>query len=91
MREHYGRSTVYHIHVILENLLFFISCGSHPFFRELDISEPPLYTSEGIRDIAGLEAVDRTALYALLARILDGSRFFEFKVPVLLVFILVPD
>ena len=54
---------------------------SHPFFsRELDSCEPPLYTSEGIRDIAGLEAVDRTALYALLARILDGSRFFEFKV-----------
>jgi hypothetical protein len=48
--------------------------------RELDISEPPLYTSDGIRDIAGLEAVDRTALCALLARILDGSRFFEFKV-----------
>ncbi len=50
------------------------------FPRELDSSEPPLYTSEGIQDIAGLEAIDRTALYALLARILDGSRFFEFKV-----------
>ncbi len=47
--------------------------------RELDVSEPPLYSSEGIHAIAGLEIINKSALYGLLARILDGSRLFEFK------------
>ena len=49
--------------------------------RELDIAaEPSLYSGAELQTISGLETINKGALYATLARILDGSRFFEFKV-----------
>jgi len=43
------------------------------------VDDPPLYSEEGLQIIAGLATIDKTAMMALLARITDGSRFFEFK------------
>jgi hypothetical protein len=44
------------------------------------MSEPPLYNAEELETIAGLGTISKSSLFALLSRILDGSRFFEFKV-----------
>merc|ERR1719510_340108 len=40
---------------------------------------PPLYSSEGLDVLAGKAALEKEDVMALLARITDNSRFFEFK------------
>jgi len=40
---------------------------------------PPLYSSEGLEVVAGMEEIDLEGIMAILARLTDGSRFFEFK------------
>merc|ERR1719427_319414 len=43
------------------------------------IDDPPLYSSEGLSVLAGQDTIDILGVMALLARITDASRFFEFK------------
>ena len=43
------------------------------------VDDPPLYSSEGLEVLAGMENIDKSGMIALLARITDASRFFEFK------------
>jgi len=40
---------------------------------------PPLYSSEGLQVLAGKNVLEKEDVMALLARITDNSRFFEFK------------
>merc|ERR550519_1872603 len=40
---------------------------------------PPLYSSEGLEVLAGKKVLEKEDVMALLARITDNSRFFEFK------------
>merc|ERR1719400_1246724 len=40
---------------------------------------PPLYSSEGLEVLAGKKALEKEDVMALLARVTDNSRFFEFK------------
>ncbi|XP_023321293.1 methylcrotonoyl-CoA carboxylase beta chain, mitochondrial [Eurytemora carolleeae] len=46
---------------------------------ELDSSCPPLYDSTGLEQLAGQTQMLKPDVYALLGRLLDGSRFLEFK------------
>jgi len=41
--------------------------------------DPPLYSSEGLSVLAGQDTIDIPGVMALLARITDASRFFQFK------------
>ena len=41
--------------------------------------DPPLYSEDGLEVIGGLPAIDKPSMMAVLARITDASRFFEFK------------
>ena len=41
--------------------------------------DPPLYSADGLEVIGGLPAIDKPSMMAVLARITDASRFFEFK------------
>eukprot|EP00092_Neocalanus_flemingeri_P035845 GFUD01039025.1.p1 GENE.GFUD01039025.1~~GFUD01039025.1.p1 ORF type:complete len:550 (-),score=189.29 GFUD01039025.1:85-1734(-) len=43
------------------------------------VDDPPLYSSEGLEVLAGMGTIDKPGMMALLARITDASRFFEFK------------
>lgn len=45
----------------------------------LDLSHPPLYPAEDLNQLAGQHNIDKSGVYALLARLLDGSRLLEFK------------
>merc|ERR1712013_953820 len=40
---------------------------------------PPLYSSEGLQVLAGKNVLEKEDVMALLSRITDNSRFFEFK------------
>ena len=47
----------------------------------MDFSDPPLYAeAEALDQLAGQPSLDKGAIYALLARLVDGSRMLEFKV-----------
>merc|ERR1712025_461599 len=41
--------------------------------------DPPLYSSEGLSVLAGQDTIDIPGVMALLARLTDASRFFQFK------------
>jgi len=45
----------------------------------LDETDPPLYSEESLDQLAGMDSLDRDNIYSLLGRLLDGSRFLEFK------------
>lgn len=42
-------------------------------------SVDPLYPTDDLKFLSGLETTDRQTVYQILARIIDGSRFQEFK------------
>jgi len=51
-----------------------------PSTSPLDFSDPPLYSeAEALDQLAGQPNLDKGAIYALLARLVDGSRMLEFK------------
>jgi len=41
--------------------------------------DPPLYSSEGLEVLSGMETINKAGVMALLSRITDASKFFEFK------------
>ncbi|XP_068212275.1 methylcrotonoyl-CoA carboxylase beta chain, mitochondrial-like [Palaemon carinicauda] len=42
-------------------------------------AEDPLLDASTLNDLSGIEAIDRKKLYGVIARIVDGGRFREFK------------
>jgi len=51
-----------------------------PESGEIDIaSDPPLFSSQDLVQLSGMAELDKTAIYSIIARIVDGSRFLEFK------------
>ena len=46
---------------------------------QLQDNDQPLYSSDGLNVIGGLKYIDKSSVMALLARLTDASRFFEFK------------
>jgi len=43
------------------------------------VDDPPLYSSEGLEILGGLDVIDKAGILGLISRITDASRFFEFK------------
>jgi len=41
--------------------------------------DPPLYSSEGLEVLSGMETINKAGVMALLSSITDASKFFEFK------------
>ena len=45
----------------------------------LTSEDAPLYSEDGLDIVAGSPVIDKAGVMAILARITDASRFFEFK------------
>jgi 3-methylcrotonyl-CoA carboxylase beta subunit len=46
---------------------------------DLEDTDPPLYSAQQFLQLAGANFLDKPSVYSVIARIVDGSRFLEFK------------